>query len=305
MVKKIIYLLFFFIIYTSLIANDYTNYLDFIEDNPNQIMIIRLKNGDILTGIIEDIFNQNDNDANIKFKTQIGSTIIYFSEINDIRLKDEFNRQKHRCFIMPTAEPIGENHFISNYMIALFYAGFGISDYVSISAGTSLIPTLDRRDQISLLNVKATILNMDWEEYKGGISIGLGGNLAFVNHNNKFSHLFGNITIRGDRTDLSALIFVKTGSEDFYEIRFDDRVYPTYYLNNSFGLGLGITTKFTERHDIYFVGELWNTDISRLTNTGLLAAIRIQNSSLSADFGLMFFTVPALFPVVNFAWTPF
>jgi hypothetical protein len=294
--------LFLIFSYSIIFADEFSEFLD---NNSEKVLVIRLKNGDMITGIVEYISDDKTKEGTFRIKTQIGTTIIYFSEVKEIQIKDDLNRQRHRCFIMPTAEPIGKNHFISNYMIALFYAGFGIYDYVSVTAGTSLIPTVDSRDQISLINVKATVYSMDWETMKGGMSIALGANLAFVNNKNKFSHLYGNITLRGDRTDLTALVFVKTGEEDFYDLRFVDRVYPAIYFNNAFGLGLGMTTKFSERHDLYFVGEIWNTDISRLTNTGLLGAIRIQNSSFSADFGLMFFTVPALFPVVNFSWTPF
>lgn len=291
-------------IYTS--SNLYSDdFAEFFEENPNDLLVIRLKNGDLITGILLDFTLDSANGNAYKFKTQIGTTEIYGNEIKEIQLKDQLNRHRHRSFIMPTAEPIGNDHFISNYLIAMFYGGFGVYDILSVTVGTTLIPTVDRRDQASVLNIKATVLSMEWDEVKGGMSIALGANLAFINNKNKFSHLFGNVTIRGDRTDLTAMVFVKTGEDDFYDIRFNERVYPAIYFNNSFGIGLGMTTKFSERHDLYFVGELWNTDIARITNTALLGAVRIQNSSFSADFGLMFFTSPALIPVVNFSWTPF
>lgn len=273
--------------------------------NDKDIYIVRLKNGDLISGNILEVSEDTTNGGSFRFKTAIGTTTIYVNEVNEITQNDSYRRHRHRAFIMPTAEPIGDDHFISNYMIALFYGGFGLYDIISVAGGTSLIPTVDRRDQISVLNVKATLYNVNWQDMKGGMSLAIGGNLAFVNDKNRFSHIYGNITFRGDRTDLTGMVFVKTGADDFYDLRFADRVYPATYINNSFGLGLGITTKFTERHDLFFVGELWNTNISAMTNTGLLAAIRLQNTTFSADFGLMFFTVPALFPVVNFYWTPF
>ncbi|MBX3043035.1 MAG: hypothetical protein KIT33_02205 [Candidatus Kapabacteria bacterium] len=280
--------------------------LDNFVGNANTIYVIRLKNGDLLTGQLIDIIEDSgEMGSSIKFRTQIGTTTIYGSEIIEIIIKDDLNRHSHRAFIMPTAEPIGKNHFVGNYMIALFYAGFGIYDYVSVTAGRSVIPTVLRQDQISVLNVKATLYTLDWESMKGGMSIAIGGNLAFINDRNRFSHLFTNITFTGDRTDITGMVFMKTGQDELYEYRFAERVYNSFYANNSFGIGMGLTTKFSERHDLYFVGELWNTDIAKITNTGLIGAIRLQNSSFSADFGLMYFTPFTLIPVVNFIWTPF
>lgn len=279
--------------------------LDKFSENESIVYVIRLKNGDLLTGNLVEIIDDTTNGGSIKFRTQIGTTTIYISEIKEVMLKDNLNRHSHRVFIMPTAEPIGNNHFIGNYVIALFYGGFGIYDYVSVTAGTSVIPTVLRQDQVSLLNVKATVYTMEWESMKGGMSIAIGGNLAFINHDNKFSHIYSNITLLGDRTDLTGMLFVKTGAKDFYEFRFAERAYNGIYMDNSFGIGLGITTKFSERHDLYFVGEIWNNDIQSISSTGLLGGIRLQNSSFSADFGLMFITPSSLIPVFNFVWTPF
>ncbi|MFA7626752.1 MAG: hypothetical protein WCZ17_06855 [Candidatus Kapaibacterium sp.] len=280
------------------ILDDFTGYDD-------TEYVIRLKNGDLITGYLVEILEDTSKGGSIKFRTQVGTTVIYVTEIIEVQIKDDLNRQSHRVFIMPTAEPIGNNHFISNYMIAFFYAGFGIYDYVSISAGRSVIPTVLRQDQISLLNVKGTLFSMDWDSMKGGMSIGVGANLAFINDKNKFSHIYSNITFIGERTDITGMFFVKTGEMDYYEFRFAERIYDAVYTNNSFGIGVGLTTKFSERHDLYFVGEIWNTDIAKITSTGILGGLRVQNSSFSADFGLMYISPSSLIPVFNFAWTPF
>lgn len=273
--------------------------------NSDTEYIIRLKNGDLISGFLVDIPDDTTKGGSIKFRTQIGTTLIYLSEIIEVQIKDDINRHSHRAFIMPTAEPIGNNHFVSNYVIALFYAGFGIYDIVSITAGRSVIPSVLRQDQVSLLNVKATIYTTEWADMKGGMSIAVGGNLAFVNDKNRFSHLYSNITFIGDRTDITGMVFVKTGDSDFYEFRFAERMYNAIYTNNSFGIGVGMTTKFTERNDLYFVGELWSTDVAQITSTGIIGALRLQNSSFSADFGLMYISPMSIIPVVNFAWTPF
>lgn len=292
-----------FLILSYLSAN--ADIIDTFTGNDETQYVIRLKNGDLITGYLVEVSNDTTNGGSIKFRTQIGTTTIYLSEMVEVQIKDDLNRHSHRAFIMPTAEPIGKNHFISNYMIALFYAGFGIYDYVSITAGHSVIPTVLQQDQISILNVKATLYTMEWESMKGGMSIALGGNLAFINDKNRLSHIYSNVTFRGDRTDITGMFYVKTGDADFYDFRFSDRLYNAIYTNNSFGIGVSMTTKFTERNDLYFVGEIWNTDIQQVTNTAILGGLRLQNSSFSADFGFIFFTAPAIIPVFNFAWTPF
>ncbi len=300
--KNCILILFIFLSYET----GYSDVLESFTGDDNTIYVLRLNNGDMISGRLVEVTDDTTNGGSIKFKTQMGTTLLYLNEIKDVSIKDDLNRHSHRVFMMPTAEPVGKNHFISNYMLAFFYAGFGIYDYVSVTAGRSVIPTVQSQDQVSLLNVKATVFTMQWEEMKGGMSIGIGGNLAFVNDQNKFSHIYANVTFLGDRTDITGLFFVKTGENDYYDFRFAEYHYPSViYTNNSFGIGVGLTTKFSERHDLYFVGEIWNTDIAKVTNTAILAALRLQNSSFSADFGFMFFTAPAIFPVVNFAWTPF
>ena len=299
---KLLFILVLFFLSFNVLKTDV---LDGFVGNAKTVYVVRLNNGDMITGNLVEISDDTTNGGFIKFRTQIGTTTIYAAEIKEVMVKDDLNRHSHRVFIMPTAEPIGNNHFISNYAIALFYAGFGIYDYVSVTAGRSVIPTVLRQDQVSLLNIKATVYTMDWESMKGGMSIALGGNLAFINDNNKFSHIYTNITFVGDRTDVTGMFFVKTGDKDFYEYRFAERGYDGMYMNNSFGIGLGLTTKFSERHDLYFVGELWNTDIQSISSTGLIGGIRLQNSSFSADFGLMYFTPFTLIPVFNFVWTPF
>lgn len=188
----------------------------------NAEYVIRLFNGDQITGTILE-FNEDSLKGNsIKFKTLIGTTIIYFKEIKEIQLKDDLNRHSHRIFIMPTAEPIKNNAFLGNYMLAFFYAGFGIFDIVSVTAGRSVIPTVPSQDQISLLNLKATVFTTQWEEMKGGLSIAIGLNHGFVNHNNRFTHLYTNFTFIGDRTDITGMFYVKTGESEFYDFKFAD-----------------------------------------------------------------------------------
>lgn len=279
--------------------------LDDLKVDNETVYLIRLKNGDILTGLLVDIINDEKKGNAIKLQTMIGNPIVYLSEISYLEEKGNYNRHKHRAFILPTAEPIGKDHFAGNYELLFFYAGFGIMDYFSVTAGRSAIPNAVSGDQISVLNLKATIINLEWDNYPGGMTVGLGTNIGFINDRNRIVNYYTNFTFHIDRTYLTAAIYTKQGGDDFYTAYFQNEKYDFMYQNGSFGLALGLTTKFSERHDLYFVGELWNSDFTKLTNTGILGALRIGNSSFAADFGLIFFTQPMILPVVNFVWTPF
>ncbi len=286
-------------------ANSIEINLDELKIDNETVYMVRLKNGDILTGLLVDIINDEKKGNALKLQTMIGNPIIYLNEISYFEEKSSYNRNKHRAFILPTAEPIGDDHFVGNYELLFFYAGFGIMDYFSVTAGRSAIPGAMSGEQVSVLNLKGTVLNMDWDNYPGGMTVGLGANIAFINDRNRIVNYFTNFTFHIDRTYLTAAIYTKQGGDDFYTAYFQNEKIDFMYQNGAFGLALGLTTKFSERHDLYFVGELWNSDFTKLTNTGILGALRIANSTFSADFGMIFFTQPMILPVVNFVWTPF
>ncbi len=283
-------------------ANVFSN--SYIEPDSLEY-VVRLKNGDILTGKIVEILDESDNGGGIKLQTFLGAPVIYYKEIAEIYPKILSDRTKNRIFIMPTGDAIGRDHFIANYELALFYAGFGIMDILSVTVGRSFIPTVMNHDQISLINAKATIFRMFWENTPGGMAIALGGNLMFINNKNNISHLYTSVNFTGERTDINGIVFLKTGNQDFYTARFGRELYDFIYENGSFGVGVGIKTKFSERHGLYFVGELWNINVAKVTNTAIMLGLRLQNSRFSGDFGFAFFTVPYIFPVASFSWTPF
>jgi hypothetical protein len=227
------------------------------------------------------------------------------NKIAEIYPKVTADRTKNRIFIMPTGDAIGRDHFIANYELGLFYAGFGLFDIFSFTVGRSFLPTVQSHDQISIINAKATLIRMYWENAPGGMSLAVGGNITFVNNRNNLNHLYTSINFTGERTDINGIIFLKTGNNDFYTARFGREVIDFIYEDGSFGIGVGIKTKFSRRHGLYFIGELWNINVSKVTNTAIMAGVRLQNTSFSADFGLAVFSVPYIFPVASFAWTPF
>ncbi|HRP02613.1 MAG TPA: hypothetical protein PLE30_08205 [Candidatus Kapabacteria bacterium] len=315
----LIYILLFVGIINVAFSQDYDNEIDdkqdieFISKDifkktkliPYEVYVVRLNNGDILSGKVLELDRDKNNKLYIKLANILGNPIIYEDDIIEIYPEASKNRHRHRHFIMPSAFEIGNDHFISNYMLGFFYAGFGISDFISITAGRTFIPIIEAQYQATLANIKFTIIDEKWDSMKGGLKVSLGGNLAFLNNKNNLNHIYTNFTFYGEKTDITGLIFAKTGNEDIYDFRLNDNLYNFIYEDGAFGLGLGITTKISTNHNLFFVGELWNTNITKRTNTALLGAIRLTNTSFSADFGFVFMTVPYFFPIINFAWTPF
>lgn len=289
---------------------EYENYLisdvfKGIKILPYRIYLVRLNNGDVLSGKVLEINRDKNQKLFIKLANILGNPIIYEDDIIEIYEEPSKNRHRHRHFIMPTGFEIGDNHFISNYMLGVFYGGVGILDFISITAGRTFIPTIESQYQGTVANFKLTVIDEEWDTMDGGLKIGLGGNVAFLNNTNNINHIYTTFTFYGEKSDITGLVFAKTGNEDIYDFRLNENLYNFIYEDGAFGLGLGITTKISSTHNVFFVGELWNTNITKKTNTALLGAIRLANTNFSADFGFVFMTVPYFFPVMNFAWTPF
>ncbi|MFP4528540.1 MAG: hypothetical protein ACLFQX_08325 [Candidatus Kapaibacterium sp.] len=299
------YFLIFLIIFIpiSVFADDIDP--DDLEIGKKHEYIIRLKNGDILTGYVTGTAPGEEGGPAIRFRTELGTALIYISQIEEIRPKEVAYRHSHRVFLLPTAEPIGGDHFIGMFEMLFLYGGAGIGDIVSITAGRSIVPGIDSRQQLTELNVKATVYNTDFESMEGGMSFAVGGNMAWANHNNRLVHYYGVATFRGFKSLITSAIFYKAGSEDYYRLNFGQNAVDMTYADGSFGIGLGLDTRFTRWHGLHFIGELWNSDITRPTNTGVLLGFRLSNSSFSADFGLSFFTQPLVAPFASFVWTPF
>ena len=241
----------------------------------------------------------------IKLQTVIGNAIIFANQIADIYTKDENYRHDHSIYLLPSAKPIGNNYFIGIYELTFLYAGGGIGDWLSITAGHSFLPAITSSQQISTLDVKFSLVTLNFEDVARKLTLALGGNLAFINSNNRFIHFYGVGTVELSRTMLTTAVFVKTGSSDIYNLYFGNNLVNLVYEDGSFGIGLGLDTKITKRHDLHLIGELWNSNIAKPTNTAILLGFRLCNTSFSADFGLAFFTIPYAAPFVSFKWTPF
>jgi hypothetical protein len=298
------YLIFLFLLIPAVHFADELDPEDLQTGKANEY-IIRLKNGDILTGYVVGAMSDEKQGRGIKFKTELGTAVVFVSQIEEITRRKKIYRHKHRVFLLPTAEPIGSDHFIGMFEMLFLYAGGGIGDIVSITAGRSIVPGIDSRQQLTELNTKVTVYNTDFTSMEGGMSFAVGGNLAFVNHNNRMIHGYGVATFRGFKSLITGAIFYKAGSKDYYRIDFANNAVDMNYADGSFGIGLGLDTRFTRWHGVHFIGELWNNDFTRPTNTGVLLGLRLCNTNFSADFGLSFFTQPLVAPFASFVWTPF
>ncbi|MFN8358294.1 MAG: hypothetical protein U0264_00125 [Candidatus Kapaibacterium sp.] len=286
-------------------STDEASMVQKIEPSDTKKHYVRLKNGDILTGFVLEIITDEKEGAGIKIKTAIGIATIYASQIADIRLLEEANRHTHRVYIMPTAEPIGTNHFISNFEGVFLYAGAGWK-FLSVTAGRTFVPTVPGSEQFSLLTAKATVYQGDNDYMAGGVSIALGGSLGFLNAKNALQHIFGAATFTMTKTKLTGLVFYKAGAQDFFTATAGTLgSVNVKYPNGAFGIGIGIDTKLSEWNDLRFIAEGWNNDIAVPMNAAALLGIRIGNTSVSADFGIAVFPAPAIVPCVSFAWTPF
>jgi hypothetical protein len=267
--------------------------------------IFKLKNGDLVTGLVNNEVEVKDFGKGISVETQLGEAVIFYDQIEEYRLEEEQYRHAHRVYFMPTAVPIGDNHFIGDFELLFLYGGFGIMDKISITAGRSIIPTIRSEEQITDLNVKFTIIEEEYEDFEGKLHVALGGNLSFVNNDNRLIHAYGVATFQKKRSRLSLALFSKLGSKDFYRPSFKDNFFDINYANGAMGIAIGLDTKFTSWHDIHFIGEMWNANIAKPQDTGVLLGFRLANTKFGADFGLAFFTTPVVAPFFSFVWTPF
>lgn len=299
----------FFFVLLSLLSAVYAApvSLEGIRPNTEIRYYARLTNGDVLTGAIVDVFDDEQEGPAIKMKTAIGTATIYASQIEELSPVEQVYPHSHRVFIMPTAEPIGDNHFVGLYELLFLYGGAGIADIVSVTAGRSIAPSVPASEQLSVINVKATVYREEQHDMPGSVSFALGANFAWLNDRNRLINLYGVGTFTGARARITGTLFYKAAGNDVVTAR-AGTIGSTdiTYIRGAFGVGVGLDTRLTNsRNDVHVLAELWNHDVSRPSNTAILLGLRLWNTTFSADFGIAFFTAPAIAPMVSFVWTPF
>jgi len=276
----------------------------------NQEYIVRLTTGDVLRGFVLNEIDDKDNGIGIKFQTTLGIAPIYLFEIDEIIKAEKYNKHLHRYFILPSAEGIGDNYFIGVFELGFIYAGAGITDYFSITAGRSIIPFIGSQNQISVINLKGTFFNKVFKDEEGlttgAIVMAGGANFSWVNDANRLRHYFAVATFKGKTSRISANLFYKNSGEDLYTLNFGQAgSVGMNYADGKMGIGLGLEDQLWNWRGVNILMELWNGDFSKPTNTGVLLGFRLFNTKFSTDFGLVFFTAPFAAPFVNFVFTPF
>lgn len=305
--------------------------LKYYKNNNNLLEYsIILNNGDIISGNITECvtntnsdINQNTNihknNQNIDIKNEYPyivikafdnevNVVLYEDEIADIIEKIHDLHQNHSLYIMPTANPIKNNCFIGNYEIALFYGGFGLTDWISITAGHSIIPSTNANEQISVVNAKFSFPNIVKED-SSNIAIAVGTNIGWINLSNKMFHLFAIGTYNSsslNNSNFSFGVFYKLGYQDYPStVRLAGRTFTFNYPDGSIGLCAGFEKRFAARKELSLLLEIWNSDITRPTNTGILTGLRLSHRNFYTDFGFAVFTQPFVAPFFSFVWMPF
>ena len=268
---------------------------------------ILLENGDILSGPITEV-EQDKEGVFVRIGAVIGRAKVYAKEISWISSSDDSYRHRHRGFIMPTAQPIRGDHYLGLIEGVMPYLGIGISDWLSLSGGRTIIPGLNWSEQISNVDVKFTV----HESENGLVAEGhqyyaFGVNGGWLNDVNFFGHVYGVATFTGKRTQVSTMLFAKVAGKDVYTITASNFFAPVTFNfeNGTIGLAIGLDTRFPDMRELHFVSELWNSDITRPSNTAWYLGLRLANTSVAMDFGFTITPGPAVAPTVCFAWTPF
>lgn len=298
----------FFICYSGIGVYAITNdeLMDF-EYDVDHTYYIRLANGNVITGPLTEI-NQDNDGAFVKISSVFGRAKVYAKEIAWISASDDSYRHRHRGLIMPTAQPIRGDHFVALIEGVMPYFGFGIGEWASITAGRSLVPGIKWSEQVSIINAKVTV----WENDNGLVEEGhqyyaLGVNAGWLNDYNFIGHIYGVATFTGKRTQVSTSLFAKVAGDDVYTFSGGTFINPVrfYFTNGTIGIALGLDTRFPEMQDLHFMAELWNADLTRPANTILYTGLRFTTTAVAMDFGFTLTPGPALVPTVAFSYTPF
>ncbi|MFM8569805.1 MAG: hypothetical protein ACKOB6_09410 [Candidatus Kapaibacterium sp.] len=307
----IVAVLFFTGATTSAVAQGLTSatpVVSGLDAGGNTRYMVRLDDGEQLIGTVVDVIEGDSSTAAIKLKTAIGTATIYLAQIREIRAMDDDYRHAHRIFLMPTAEPIGGDHFAGSVELLGLWAGAGIGEVASVFVARTVIPGIASREQVSVCNLKATVYEERYETMTGKMNFAVGMNLAWLNAANRITNVYAAGTFTRVRSRITGIVFGNmSGSQSdlFTATAGTLGSVLVRYPSGSIGFGIGVDTRFPGRQDLHVIAELWNSNIGSANNSLFLLGLRMANSSVSMDFG--FAVVPGftLVPVTSFAWTPF
>jgi hypothetical protein len=277
-----------------------------IEIEPGVEYYVRLKSGDVMTGLILDIAI-DEKGARVQIATAVADVSMYASDIAWIGTREQAHRSRNRGFVVPTAEPIGRDFYFGVISAAIPTVGFGLFDVGSVVLARSFIPGLSMREQLSLINLKATVYEAENGLVESGrqfYAVGING--TWLNDVNFIGHLYGVGTFTGARSRVSSVVFAKAFGRDDYTVNLGTlgSSFRFPYASGTFGIGLMIDVRFPEFHDLHAMAELWGVDLARPAQSVFVLGLRKVNTSTTFDFGLGLFPGGALAPVINFAYTP-
>ncbi|GAB5466251.1 MAG: hypothetical protein Kapaf2KO_16870 [Candidatus Kapaibacteriales bacterium] len=281
---------------------DDEDFYDLLSD-PEIKYNFRLADGGLLIGSIDSFIGDDKLGEGIIVNTLVGKVAIYHNNLIDAYMVEDANRHGHRAYIMPTAKPIGDDHFIGNWQVGLIHGGFGIYDIASISGGVTLLPGTGF--QAYFINGKFTVAQDEFDDKIGGYAIALGGVYSSVFHA-KLAFAYANASFYGERTTLTGMFFGRVNAApDVETIKLYDRAFPIFLPQGAMGLGFSMDTKFSRWSNTRFVGELWAPDLTNPLNAAAMGGLRLDNNKVAYDFGVAVLLVPAIVPYFSFSWTPF
>jgi hypothetical protein len=204
--KQLLVLMLFALLSLPVYAIDDADLQD-MEIDTEVEYYVRLTNGDVVTGFLSDV-SADKQGARIQMKMAVATITIYAKDIAWIGTREQAYRSRNRGFVIPTAEPIGNDFYIGVISGAIPTVGFGLFDVGSIVFARSFIPGLSMREQFSLINLKATVYQAENGLIEGGrqfYAIGING--SWINDVNFIGHLYGVGTFTGTRSRVSTVLF--------------------------------------------------------------------------------------------------
>jgi hypothetical protein len=265
---------------------------------------VRLTTGDVLRGELL-MRTYRDTIQAIKLRTAVGTATIDLDQIAEIRPLEKFYRHAWRGLLVPTAEPIGTDHSIMSMELLTLGAGIGIGNVGSIMLLRSIVPGIPAAHQISLVNAKATLLQADYQQLDGHLSLCVGGNLAWINSPNRLQHLWFAGTFTRVRSRLTVVAFYNLSDRDVYQISAGTfGSVAMRYAPNAVGFALGLDVQLPARDDMHVLAELWNLDLTRPYQTLGVLGVRLANTALALDAGIAVGSLSVVIPLVAASWTP-
>jgi hypothetical protein len=260
--------------------------------------IVQMKSGDSFRGNLVA-----HTDTTVTIVTEFGRVSIDKRLVASfIPLDGPYRRRAHH-FLMPSASPNGPGGFISNYELGFYYAGFGLGNGATITAGATIVPGIPLKHQLYHAGAKFTIERS--EEYE----LALGAAYTFLTTDHPYGHVYAVGTFPAGTARYSAMIMYRATGDDVARLRIapfgsTDTTDITVFYDGAVGAAFGFDGPAFGRDDMMWVGEIWNNDITKPQNTVSMVGIRLMNETLSADFGIALFTAPFVAPVFSFTWRP-